>query len=171
MVHFGSGVHVRHLTSSNVSTASLWSPCLSDMPSKAKENSDETTYNAGNSPLAGESVEAAPVGHICHTTLEECKKRKERIINFDEVSEWLKKINLSRNNVHQTTDNPKETGTISASSDLKVVKRAGIHFDAISKMIKMKRKARKGNERAKESSTAQLKKRAKRIERLLYVLD
>lgn len=172
MVHFGSGVHVRHLTSSNVSTASLWSPCLSDMPSKAKENSDdETTDNTGNSPLAGESVEAAPVGHICHTTLEECKKRKERIINFDEVSEWLKKINLSRNNVHQTTDNPKETGTISASSDLQVGKRAGINFDAISKMIKMKRKARKGNERAKESSTAQLKKRAKRVERLLYVLD
>ena len=171
MVHFGSGVHVRHLTSSNVSTASLWSPCLSDVPSKAKENSDETTDNAGKSPLAGESVEAAPVGHICHTTLEECKKRKERIINFDEVSEWLKKINLSRNNVHQTTDNPKETGTILASSDLQVVKRAGIHFDAISKMIKMKRKARKGNERAKESSTAQLKKRAKRIDRLLYVLD
>lgn len=104
-------------------------------------------------------------------TLEECKKRKERIINFDEVSEWLKNINMSGNNVRQTTDHPKETGTISSSSDLQVGKRAGIDFDAISKMINIKRKARKGNERAKESSTAQLKKRAKRVERLLYVLD
>lgn len=164
MVHFGSGVHVRHLTSSNVSTASLWSPCLSDMPNKAKENSDETTDNTGKSSLAGESVEAAPVGHTCQTT-------KERIINFDEVSEWLKKINMSGNNVRQTTDHPNETGTISSSSDRQVGKRADIDFDAISKMINIKRKERKGNERAKGSSTAQLKKRAKRVDRLLYVLD
>ena len=166
-VRFGSSVHMRRLsiTSSNLSTASFWSSCLSDLPSKATENSVGTTDNTGRS-FAGESVEVARVAHAgSHAYREECEKRNERIISFDEISEWLKKINLSGNNVRQSTNRPKKTRIISASS------RSGIDFDAISKMIKIKRKVEKRKERAKESNTAQLINRAKRIDRLLYVLD
>ena len=100
----------------------------------------------------------------CQTTQEKCEKRNEGIINFDEISEWLKKINLSGNNFCQDTDRPNETGTISSSSGgLEVGKRGGIDFDAISTMIK--------KNHARESNTTQLKNRAKRIDRLLYVLD
>lgn len=164
MVHFGSDVHVRHfsITSSSLSTVSLCSPRVSDMQSKATVNSEETTDNTGKSPLAGESAEVA--GHTCQTT-------QERIIDFNEISEWLKKINLSGNNVRQTTYRPEETGTTSASSGLQVGKRPGIDFDAISKMIKIKRKVRKRKERARESKTTQLKNRARRLDRLLFVLD
>ena len=169
MVRFGIGVHARHLSIS--SSTSLSSPRLSDMPSKATVNSEETTDNTEKLPFAGESVEVAPAGHACQTTHEECEIQKERIINFDEVSEWLKKINLPGNNDPQTTDRPKETGTISASSGLQVRKRAGIDFDAISKMIKIKRKVKKRKERAGKFNTAKLKNRIKRIHRLLYVLD
>ena len=97
--------------------------------------------------------------------------RNERIISFDEVSEWLKKISLSGNNVRQTTDLPKKRGTTSALNGLQVGKRAGVDFDAISKMIKMKRKVKERKDRAKESNTTQLINRAKRIDSLLYVLD
>lgn len=173
MVHFGSGVHERHLsiTSSNLSTASLSSPCLSDLPSMATVNSVGVTDYTGRS-FAGESVEVVPAGHACHTTHEECEKSwNERIISFDEVSEWLKKISLSGNNVRQTTDLPNKRGTTSALNGLQVGKRAGVDFDAISKMIKMKRKVKERKDRAKESNTTQLINRAKRIDSLLYVLD
>lgn len=173
MVHYGSGAHARQfsITSSNLSTSSFCSSRLSDLPSKATANSVGTTDNTGKWPFAGESVEVAPVGHACHTTHEECEKWNGRIISFDEVSEWLKRINSSENNVRQTTDRPKKTGTISVSNGLQVGKRAGIDFDAISKTIKTIGKVKKRKERAKESNITQLINRAKRIDRLLYVLD
>ena len=173
MVHYGSGAHARHLsiTSSNLSTSSFWSSRLSDLPSKATANSVGTTDNTRKWPFAGESVEVAPVGHACHTTREECDKWNERIISFDEVSEWLKRINLSGNNDRQTSDRSEKTGTISVSNGLQVGKRAGIDFDAVSKMIKTIRKVKEGKENAKESNSTQLINRAKRIDRLLYVLD
>ena len=172
MVHFGSGVHVRQLsiTSSNSSTASFSSPRLSNMLSTATVNSEETNENTGKFPLVGNSVEVAPVTHGYHTTHEECEKRKERLINFDEVSEWLKKINLL-GNVCQTPDRPKETGAISTSSGLQVGRRAGIDFDVISNMMKIRRKVKQRKERARVSYITLLKYRAKRMDRLLYVLN
>jgi len=173
IVQFGRDVHVTQLsiTSSNSPIASCSSPCLSNMQSTATVNSEESNENTGKVPLAGDSVEVASVGHAYQTTHEECEKRKERIINFDEVSEWLKNIDLSGKIVCRTTGRPKERETISTSSGLQVGRRAGIDFDVISSMIKIRRKLNKHKERANESNTTLLKNRAKRLDRLLYVLN
>lgn len=173
MVHFGSDVHVRHLsiTSSNLSTVPVDDPTLLDMQDMGTIRREEKiTFKPEKPPLGGESEEIATAQPTCQTTHEESEKGKETIIDFDEVSEWLKKVNIARNFSHTTSGLSEEMKTASPNSR-QVGKRCVVDFDAVSKVIKIKRKARKWKERANESKTTQLKKRVKRLDKLLYVLD
>ncbi|KAL9954010.1 hypothetical protein ACROYT_G041497 [Oculina patagonica] len=171
MVHFGSDVHVRHfsITSSNLPTFSAHDPSLFDTQGVGTVYTEEKTCKPEKSQLYGESEETATAQPTFQTTHHGNEERKEKIIDFDEVSEWLKKGNFSENVSHTMSELSEEMRT-SASNSLQR-KRGVVNFDTVSKMIKIKRKARKWKKRARESKTTQLQDRVKRLDKLLYVLD
>lgn len=101
MVYFGSGVYERYFSIilSNLFIVLFLLFCFLDLLSMVIVNSVGVIDYIGRL-FVGELVEVVFVGYVCYIIYEECEKLwNERIISFDEVSEWLKKISLLGNNV------------------------------------------------------------------------
>ena len=169
-VHFGSDVIHFSITPNNLPSVSIHNSSLLDAQGTRALQREDKAFKPEKTPLGGESEELATERPTCQTTHQGSETRKGKIVDFDEVSEWLKRVNLSRN-VSFTTSDLSEEMRATKSSSLQVRKRCVVDFDALSKLIKIKRKAKKWKERASESKTKQLKNKIKRLDKLLYVLD
>lgn len=165
MVHFGKDIHVRHysITSSNLSIVSVYDHSLSETPGMGTAPTEDKPLKPGKS-ISGDESEGITAARQTYRRIHQGSGKQEKMIDFDEVSEWLKKINISGNVSNTTSDLSKEM-KIAPSTCHQVRKRRAVDFDALSRMIKTKRKARK--ERACESKTTQLEDRVKRIDKLI----
>lgn len=172
-VHFDSNVHVRSVSvaSSDVTTSSIYSPRVTY--TQGQETGSRGEEAAVNTPKTTSSDASSVEVHStatqsCAISEREFEKPKKKIIDFDEVSERLKRINSCGNTLQTISDFPGKMGTVSSDpQDRKHV----VDFDTISKMIKIKRKAKRWRKTASDTKTKQLISRAKRLDQLLYLLD
>ncbi|XP_022790315.1 polycystic kidney disease protein 1-like 2 [Stylophora pistillata] len=145
---------------------SMYSRSLSNKKRREKGSTSEATVNSSKRV----SVDAPDENHgtLIHSydaSQEVYEKSKDKISDFDDISKWLKRIDSSSNASMtisefpiKMSNNPKSDG-------------GTVDFDRLSRILKLREKARKLRETAGERKTKELIRQAKQLDRLLYLLD
>ena len=157
-VHFASDVKIKHfrVRSWDSSNDSVDHSYLSAKQGKERGSGTKTTNNNASVGKRSEGITATSQTNEWSRPVSD--EPRANIIDFDEVSKWMKKARYSRNTSQHTA-----TSIVSQNS-----RRIVVDFDAVSKMIKKTRQGRKGGV---TKNTAQLENRAKRLHELLQALD
>lgn len=148
-VHFADNVQIRKVSapSNDFIASSIYSRSLSNKQEREKGSTSKATVNS------------------CDISQEVYEKPKDKIINFDDVSKWLKRIDPSSN----TSRNISEFQSKMSSNPKHVA--STVDFDRLSEILKLKEKAKKLRGTAGERITKELIRQAKRLDQLLYLLD
>ena len=153
-------------SSNDFIASSIYSRSLSNKQEREKGSTSKATVNSTKRVLINATDEIhVTLTHSCDISQEVYEKPKDKIINFDDVSKWLKRIDPSSN----TSRNISEFQSKMSSNPKHVA--STVDFDRLSEILKLKEKAKKLRGTAGERITKELIRQAKRLDQLLYLLD
>ena len=167
-VHFADNVQIRKVSapSNDFIASSIYSRSLSNKQEREKGSTSKATVNSAKRVLINATDEIpVTLTHSCDISQEVYEKPKDKIINFDDVSKWLKRIDPLSN----TSRNISEFQSKMSSNPKHVA--GTVDFDRLSKILKLKEKAKKLRGTAGKRITKELIRQAKRLDQLLYLLD
>lgn len=194
-VHFASEINVRQIAAVDSGSDSVDHPDHPGKKCEAGGSGEETTDNdAIPVNKSGGPITTAQTSESPRLVSDEAKAK---IIDFEEITEWMKEMNSTCNKVSLGSTTERSTTTKRSDSSHPVTvdfdevsawmkktsfsrnmyqqtnasqnsKKSIIDFDALSKMMKKTRNERKRRDATK---AVQLENRAKKLQRLLEALD